>query len=231
MSKLWEFYGAKDPYYGVLSTDEFHAKNIDAAALQRFFASGVADVDKYIAIAEETFGPLNFATALDYGCGAGRLSRRLVERFQHVISVDISESMLQMARRNVPAYNVSFENAARMRHAPANFILSQMVFQHIPPQEGLAILPKLAARLQGTGIVEMPIRDNAGTTWKMLRASRRALKAMVPIGQPIIPVYIYDHDSVIAALQAAGCQVVATRFGGPVLESLRVVFHRSAQQD
>jgi 2-polyprenyl-3-methyl-5-hydroxy-6-metoxy-1,4-benzoquinol methylase len=226
MSKLWEFYGSNDPYYGVLSAAEYRIGSMDAEARARFFATGVGDADNYISIAENTFGPLNFTTALDYGCGVGRLSRRLTERFRHVISVDISESMLLTARDNLAGRNVTFENASHMGSAQANFILSQMVFQHIPPEEGLEILPKLAARLRGTGIVEMPIRDKASFTWRMLRAGRRTLKALVPIGQPIIPVYTYDHDSVIAVLQNAGCQVVATRFDAPRHECVRVAFHR-----
>lgn len=227
MSKLWEFYGARDPYYGVLSTTEFRAENIDAAALERFFSSGVADVDKYISIAEDAFGPLDFTTALDYGCGVGRLSRRLAERFRHVISVDISDSMLTTARENLAGRSVTFENAANMGSTRANFVLSQMVFQHIPPKEGLAILPKLAARLNGTGVVEMPIRHKASLAWRALRFGHRTLKTWLPIGVPLIPVYVYDEAAVINALQSSGCRVHAERFESSMHELVRVVFRHA----
>ena len=140
MSKLWEHYGAHDPYYGVLSSPEYHVDRMDADAVERFFSSGVQDVDACITLAEERFGPLNFDTALDYGCGAGRLSRRLVDRFRHVISVDISESMLALARKNIDRSNITFEKADRMSATRADFLLSRMVFQHIPPAQGLQIL-------------------------------------------------------------------------------------------
>ncbi len=224
MSKLWEHYGAHDPYYGVLSAPEFHADRMDSETLRRFFASGVQDVDAYITLAEDKFGALNFDTALDYGCGAGRLSRRLAERFRHVISVDIAESMLALARKNIEGQNVSFEHAAHMTNTKADFILSQMVFQHIPPSEGLRVLSKLASRLRGTGIVELPIRDKASGTWRALRLAKRAIKAALPFTAPVIPMYAYDEREALAVLR--DWRVTADHFDGPMFEFVRLIFRR-----
>ena len=38
------------------------------------------------------------ALALDFGCGAGRLSRALAAHFEHVVGVDVSASMIETAR-------------------------------------------------------------------------------------------------------------------------------------
>ena len=38
---------------------------------------------------------------LDFGCGAGRVTRALANRFGHVVGVDISEEMLRLARRDL----------------------------------------------------------------------------------------------------------------------------------
>jgi SAM-dependent methyltransferase len=224
MSKLWEHYGANDPYYGVLSAPEFHSDRMNDDALHRFFASGVQDVDAYLALAEDKFGPLNFDTALDYGCGAGRLSRRLVERFRHVISVDISGSMLALTRKNIDARNISFENAAHMSDAKADFILSKMVFQHIPPAEGLRVLAKLASRLRGTGIIELPIRDKASAGWRALRLAKRALRAALPFTSPVIPMYAYSEREATAAL--GDNEVVVEHFDAPRFEYARLIFRR-----
>lgn len=224
MSKLWEHYGANDPYYGVLSTPEFHADRMNEDAKRKFFDSGVRDVDNYIELAQSTFGPLTFDTALDYGCGVGRLSRRLSERFAHVISVDISEAMIDNARKNIPSRNVRFENAARMTTAHANFILSQMVFQHIPTQDGLRIIPALINRLNGTAVIEMPIRDKASASWRMLRKARSILKRTFPVGAPVIPMYVYDRATIRQVFN--GCEVREIEFDTPMFECLRVVAHR-----
>jgi Trans-aconitate methyltransferase len=227
MSKLWEYYGSHDPYYGVLSVPEFRTEHMTEEARARFFNSGIEDVNQCIAHAEAAFGPLTFGTALDYGCGVGRLSRSLSDRFTNVISVDISESMLATARANLAGRNVRFENAAQMSDGPTNFILSQMVFQHIEPQVGLSILPKLAARLHGTGIIEIPIRDKSGVARRALRSIRGSLKAITRAGQPIIPMYAYDLDAVSRVLQSAGCRLNIGHFHTEMFENVRVVFHRA----
>jgi SAM-dependent methyltransferase len=223
MSKLWEYYGSRDPYYGVLSTAEFRADKMDDDAKARFFATGIQSVDGYIALAESKFGPLTFDTALDYGCGVGRLSRRLAQRFAQVISVDISESMLSLARNNIDAQNVTFENAARMGSTKADFMLSQMVFQHIPPTDGLGILSKLAARLRGTAIIELPIRDKTSSVWRMLRAAKRGVRAITPFSPPVIPMYAYEERAAIAAL--GDCRVIVERFDEPKFEYARLIAH------
>lgn len=219
MSKLWEHYGAHDPYYGVLSTPEFHVERMDADARKRFFASGARDVDASIERFEREFGPLTFDTALDYGCGAGRLSSRLAERFQRVIAVDISESMISVARANIGRANATFENAAQMSTGPVNFILSLMVLQHIPTKAGLQILTRLGHR--GPGVIELPIRDKAGSAWRALRLAKRALHAVMPIGRPVIPMYTYRESDVVAAL---GGRVTVDHFDSPMFEYARMIF-------
>jgi SAM-dependent methyltransferase len=226
MSKLWEHYGSKDPYYGVLSIPEFHSDRMSDEAKAKFFASGVVDVDSYIELAQSTYGALNFDTALDYGCGVGRLSRRLADLFTQVIAVDISDSMLENAQQNLQGRNVHFENAARMTSRPVNFMLSQMVFQHIRPENGLKIIPTLLDRLRGTAIIEMPIRDKASSAWRLLRKTRSALRSFLPLGAPIIPMYVYDCSSVRSAFH--GCEVREVAFDTPMFECLRVIAYRSA---
>jgi trans-aconitate methyltransferase len=227
MSKLWEYYGSHDPYYGVMSAPEFRTQHMTEEARARFFNSGVEDVAQCVAHAEAEFGPLNFDTALDYGCGVGRLSRPLSDRFQNVICVDISETMLTTARANLAGRSVVFENAAQMSDSPTNFIISRMVFQHISPDVGLAILPKLAARLRGTGIIEIPVRDKSGLVRRLLRGIRRLMKSATRVGQPIIPMYTYDLTAIRRQLENAGCRVNITHFHTPMFENVRVVFHRN----
>lgn len=227
MSKLWEHYGAKDPYYGVLSAPEYHADRMDAEAMRRFFDSGVRDIEQAIAAAEHEFGPVRFDTALDYGCGAGRLSRCLAERFKQVISVDISESMLDVARANIGGGNVTYENAARMSTAQADFMISLMVFQHIPPSRGLTILTDLAKRLRGTGIIELPVRDKASLMWRGLRLAKRITRAALPVGPPVIPMYVYEEAAVLRTLEQQGCKaLVSTYVDTEMFIQARVMFHR-----
>jgi len=227
MSKLWEHYGAHDPYYGVLSTPEFHVDRMDADARKRFFASGARDVNESIERVEREFGPLKYGTALDFGCGAGRLSSHLAKRFQRVIAVDISESMLAVAQSNLVGLNVSFEKAGQIDGVTADFMLSLMVFQHIPPSRGLAILAGLAHRLRGTGVIELPVRHKASPIWRGLRLAKRIIRAALPLGPPVIPMYVYDEAAVLQVLEQQGCKaLVSTYVDTAMFIQARVVFHR-----
>jgi hypothetical protein len=111
-----------------------------------------------------------------------------------------------------------------MSSTPADFIVSQMVFQHIPPAEGLRILTKLAARLRGTAIIEVPIRDKTSAAWRMLRTAKRIARAVTPFLPPIIPMYAYQERDAIAAL--GDCRLVVNHFDGPKFEYAQLVVRR-----
>jgi SAM-dependent methyltransferase len=226
VSKTWEYYGLHDPYYGVLSAPEFSAAHLTPEARARFFASGVDKVDRALMLAEEAFGPVGRGVALDYGCGAGRLTHRLNDHFKEVVAVDISPGMLKLAKENLAGRNVAFEEAQAMTDRPVDFIVSMLVMQHIPPKVGVQVIEKLARRLAGTGIIDMPVRYTGGVLRRTLRAAKQLLKAVVPIGRPTIPMHVYDSDAVLAVLRAAGCEVQISTFDAPLHTKANVIFRR-----
>ena len=223
---IWDYYGKHDPYYGVLTYDEFRTGTLDAAAREQFFASGVEVVDRLIAAAEEVFGPFRRNVALDFGCGVGRLTRPLSERFQHVIGVDISSSMLDEARLNLAnRQNVTFELAGSQSNSPVDFILSKIVFQHIRPRAAIRILTQLAGRLTpgGVGILDLPIRYTAGK----LRRTLSAVRTLLPSREPVIPLHIHDLRRVREALGRAGCETRHQLSQAPLCEKAVVMFRRN----
>jgi SAM-dependent methyltransferase len=77
------------------------------------------------------------STALDIGCGLGRLSRALSRRFAEVIGVDISENMVQRAAEiNADHRNIQFRATSGRDLAVSDrsidFCFSALTFQHIP---------------------------------------------------------------------------------------------------
>jgi 2-polyprenyl-3-methyl-5-hydroxy-6-metoxy-1,4-benzoquinol methylase len=221
----WEYYGKHHPYYGVLSYSEFRAGALDDQARQKFFASGVEVVDNFVAQAERTFGPLRYGTALDYGCGVGRLTRRLADRFQKVIGVDISREMLDEARRNLSeCANVTLEQAGSESTTPLDFVLSKIVFQHIAPREGFRILEQLASRLSpgGVGILDLPVRYTGGR----LRRAVSTLRSLMPLREPVMPLHIYNLSRLEAMLNRTGCEMRAELSQTPVFDKAVVIFRR-----
>ncbi len=73
-------------------------------------------------------------TALDYGCGEGRMIRRLSGFFDRVDGVDISEDMVRSARESCPGSQVWTTTGANCADAPSasyDFVFSTISLQHI----------------------------------------------------------------------------------------------------
>ncbi|MBA3521645.1 MAG: class I SAM-dependent methyltransferase [Gemmatimonadales bacterium] len=223
----WEYYGKHNPYYGVLSHGEFRFGVLDESARRKFFESGVEVVDGFIALAEKAFGPLRYGVALDYGCGVGRLTRRLAERFREVIGVDISSEMLEEARRNLADQdNVSFQLAGSEYAGSLDLVISKIVFLHIAPEEGYRILERLASRLApgGVGILDLPVRYTGGRIRRALSAAR----SLLPRREPVMPLHIYDLRKLKAVLARSGCEMRNELADTPVFEKAVVVFRRQS---
>ncbi len=140
----WEIIGARDPFFGVLTSPDFRLDQVDAATRQRFYASGDSDIETVLGWFDKDLGARPSAgTALDIGCGVGRLTHAIARHAASAIGYDISASMLRIAREAAPP------NASFVREIPAgpfDWINSYIVFQHIPPAEGLALLSTALSR-------------------------------------------------------------------------------------
>ncbi|MEO5559861.1 MAG: class I SAM-dependent methyltransferase [Dokdonella sp.] len=135
LRRVWHTLGHDDPLWAVLS----HAdKRSGRWQREEFFATGKLEVDVQFAALAPIDLPRAHALALDFGCGAGRLTRALAEYFTQVIGVDVSASMIATARKlNADVCNVEFRENASARiegiaDASVDFVFSHIVLQHIP---------------------------------------------------------------------------------------------------
>lgn len=133
--KQWERLGANDPYWAVLSNPEKRGKNWDK---DEFFSSGRTEIENVFRRISDSGISLKKTTALDFGCGVGRISRAMSFYFDKVKAVDISGPMLEEARsQNSHLDNIDFVHNTRSDLAvfPENsvdFLYSNIVLQHIP---------------------------------------------------------------------------------------------------
>jgi SAM-dependent methyltransferase len=73
--------------------------------------------------------------ALDAGCGAGRHAQALADRFDEVVGLDISEPLIDIARRQRSGANVRYLVADLMSFADADgfdLVFSSMTLHHLP---------------------------------------------------------------------------------------------------
>ena len=129
MATEWDALARLDPLWAILSRPD--ARNGRWSA-DEFFATGVAEIDAVFSHAEAQ--PAGWGVAIDFGCGVGRLTRALGERFDRCYGVDASAEMVAQARRlNADRPNCSFEVADLSGFATgsADFVYSSFVLQHL----------------------------------------------------------------------------------------------------
>ena len=154
----WEAWGARDPYYGVLTNARYRAQDMTAEAKEEFFLSGALDVahlfETIRRLGETDFVPRR---VLDFGCGVGRLLVHFAGRAGMATGVDVAPSMLAEARRNCEARhldNVEFIQSDDVLSAlmgPFDLVHSHIVLQHISVPRGRALFGHLVRLLENGG--------------------------------------------------------------------------------
>ena len=148
----WRHIGGTHPFWGVLTSPEFRQEALDEAALDHFYASGRSDISGFVdLIRHHTGRSPPFGRSLDVGCGTGRLTEAMLERSDTVMGYDISPGMLEEARRRsgLPTY------VETLPEGPFDWINSYIVFQHIPPARGYALLDEALDRLAPGGVTSL----------------------------------------------------------------------------
>jgi 2-polyprenyl-3-methyl-5-hydroxy-6-metoxy-1,4-benzoquinol methylase len=158
IAAAWCLYGEQEPYWSVLTADEFRQSEIEKS-LDAFYASGEYNVQELLALLRRNaIDPGALARVLDFGCGVGRLSLALARHFAHVTGVDISPAHLQLARQR--AMQIGMSNTIFMPISSINNInelpdcdlmFSRIVLQHNPPPVIFALLDCLFGRVAAGG--------------------------------------------------------------------------------
>jgi 2-polyprenyl-3-methyl-5-hydroxy-6-metoxy-1,4-benzoquinol methylase len=195
-------------------------------ATAAFFETGEDDIAALLAAIASVLGhDLRMACALDFGCGAGRLTLPLARRALRVVGCDVAPTMLAHARQNAESaglHNVSFtttEDLADLASGEFDFICSLLVFQYIPTAIGHQIIRTLLDLLAPGGIAAIQItfrRPNSA-----LRRLARLVRARSRSGRRSInPAYLeineYDEHAIQRDIEAAGAHLLArlpTRHG------------------
>lgn len=213
----WDIIAARDPFFGVLSANEYRADRIDAQAIQRFYESGEQDIQRVLAWFDADLGARpTQGTALDIGCGVGRLSHAMARVMPGVVGYDISEVMLRIARDTAPA-NLTLTQT--LPPGPFDWINSYIVFQHIPPTEGLELLancldraaPKAFLSVQITGWREGPPPPDSLRArfhlWRRLQRHRQAGQS----AEQLIQMYDYSFSAILKLITERGFSRIVLR--------------------
>lgn len=184
-----------------------------------FLATGRVEIDAMLARLGELGVAPRRGTALDFGCGPGRLSAALAAAgFERVLGVDISPSMLDTARRLVGgepelAARCEFRHntgatLAGVADGSVDLVYTCRVLQHMPPKLALGYLREFLRVTTPGGLVvfQLPAEPAGGLVGGLLRrlpapVLNRLRKGMQMHGTP--------PTTVTALVAAAGGRTVA----------------------
>lgn len=169
LRRVWGALGHDDPLWAVLSHKDKRGGRWKA---DEFLATGQVEIDSQLAALAPSGFPLRRDLAIDFGCGAGRLSRALATHFDKVIGVDVSASMISAARRlNADVANIEFrENTAAdlagIDDASVDFVFSHITLQHIPTALAMGYVDEFLRVLAPGGVAVFQFVDSSDESWR-----------------------------------------------------------------
>lgn len=136
LQRDWNDLAKIDPMWAIVSDPNKTHGKWDP---KEFFDSGRYRLDRFFSIAQEAGLSLPPGTALDFGCGIGRLTQALAEKMNTCYGVDISPEMISLAKtynRFTDKVNYIVNPKNDLSIFDTNFfdlIISDVVLQHMPP--------------------------------------------------------------------------------------------------
>jgi SAM-dependent methyltransferase len=137
LRRNWDEFGRRDPLWAILSEPGTQGGRWD---LDAFLAAGEAEIDDAFERLDALGIEVKLGTALDFGCGVGRLTQALGRRFDRVHGVDIASTMIDEGRR---INRLGARCEYHVNHAPDlglfadatfDFVYTTLVLQHMEPR-------------------------------------------------------------------------------------------------
>jgi SAM-dependent methyltransferase len=154
--RYWDDHAQRDPLWAILSMPDKKGRKWD---LDAFFRTGIENV-ALVRYELERLGAMPARrTALDFGCGVGRLTQALAPHFDKVVGVDVSPRMIELASA-LNMFGDKVEYAAnevahlrRFDDGTFDFILSMIVLQHLEPDVARGYLHEFVRILKPGGVM------------------------------------------------------------------------------
>jgi SAM-dependent methyltransferase len=158
----WEFLAREDALHAIL-TDENKARG--RWDVDEFMATGKAEVEtvmehlSHLGIVLDCTG-----SALDFGCGVGRLTQALGQYFASCVGVDIAKGMIEKAEAMNKKTNCRYITNTELRlpfsESSFSFIYCNIVLQHIPRRFAVQYLREFVRVLAPNGVLIFGVQDS-----------------------------------------------------------------------
>jgi SAM-dependent methyltransferase len=214
LSRTWDSLGQSNPMWAIVTTPE-NRQNPDP---DEFFRTGEADVAAEFAYLESLGIEPSYGRALDFGCGLGRLTQPLADRFDEAVGVDIAASMIEGARAaNQRGSRCQFvlnerDDLSIFADGVFDFVFSLLVLQHMPPSLAEGYMREFVRVLKPGGIGYFQMAEHTRNPVKRFVVQHAPVEDLFWLlrhgrRQPF-QMHGRDLDEIVAVLGSAGADVV-----------------------
>lgn len=158
----WSKVAEENPYWGVLSEEQFRGTELSPEDTARFYASGQKFFDDLLGFVRHHIAPgFKVRRGLDFGCGVGRLLIPLARNAEAAVGVDVAPRMLELTTQNLRAAGITNattvcgDDALSLVTGSFNFVNSYIVLQHIPPERGVRLVGQMLELLEIGGVFSL----------------------------------------------------------------------------
>jgi len=210
LQENWHKYGQTDPLWSIVSMPD---KEGNKWTTEEFFQTGVNEVEKLMAFLKTAGLKLPSGSALDFGCGIGRVTQPLCEHFETCHGVDIAPSMIDLANQynrygNRCHYHLN-ERADLQLFADnsINFIYCVITLQNMAPRYSRVYLQEFMRILAPEGLLlfQIPSEPNNWRQKVKQRVPQAWLNQFYRLkhrGKPIMELHGLPRAEVIGLIKA-----------------------------
>jgi SAM-dependent methyltransferase len=217
----WEELAAVDPLWAVLSAGGLKGGRWD---LERFLATGPADVEAVLAASGQLGRPALRRRVLEFGCGVGRVARPFASLFDEYVGIDVAEGMVSQARKlhsdlpNCTFVVSSAPGLGMFRDAAFDLVYSNLVLQHLPERAAVErYLDEFLRVVRPDGIVVFQLPAHLGLRQR-LQPRRRLYRLLrgLGLGAHFLQRRLGLHPIRLLAVPEAEIRAHLERHGGTV---------------
>jgi len=175
----FEALAADDPLWTVLSDNTKRGGKWDE---DTFYRTGEGVIDDLESRLEHLGLPLQGDSAIDFGCGVGRLTFPLSRRFENCCGIDISPSMVSYANQRLSrGTKCRFVVNSNTRlgdfdNESIDFAYSAIVFQHIAPRYTFEYFREFSRVLKPKGLFVFQLPSHLNPNFEGNRKPFRLLR-------------------------------------------------------
>lgn len=148
----------------MMDTDTHTLKSTYEKIADDYHADHAGDTwdDDYIEIFSQMVG--TGANVLDLGCGPGIETKKLVNKGLIVSGLDLSDKLLEIARKNNPTVEFTEGDMRRLPYADGQFdgVFAKASLLHIPKSDILEVLSEISRVLKPKGVFHAAVKQGEG---------------------------------------------------------------------